>query len=154
MKYGFTLLLTFLIFSCNQKALKNNGGETLEVTLNIVFTADYCGGAYPPDEVIQQMKIKKPMPNGEIVLVRTGSEEQTRVKTDQQGNVLISLKTGNYSVFFPNKLTAEPSEQTISKEDCVKWKETPDAGFDVTKDVSTYQLYVHKSCNPCEAPRL
>lgn len=127
----------------------------MEVQLTILYTSDYCGGAYPSDEILAAMKQERTLDNTEMVLkaVETGNME--RVTTGMKGQANIALTPGRYEVYFPVKISAEAAAAAISPEQCAKWKKTPDAVFEIAKDteLANILLKVHRTCNPCEPPR-
>lgn len=149
----FTILIVIVIFSCNPKTLKNNALEELELKLTIEYTSDYCGGAYPPEEMIKNLKTLKPFRNTELILLNASKDFKETVKTDDQGQINKSFPSGKYEIFFPNKINATPANRAISEERCLEWKKTPDALFELSAEQTSFNLQMHKSCNPCEPPR-
>ncbi|MEL6557997.1 MAG: hypothetical protein AAFQ94_07425, partial [Bacteroidota bacterium] len=139
--------------SCNPKTLTNKALEEIEVKIIIQSTADYCGGANPPEQLLERLKTAKLLANTELIIKNNEKDFQEMVKTDEQGEINKSLPAGDYQIYFPEKISAKPMERAINKDYCLKWKNTPDATIQVTNEQSSFELKLHRSCNPCELAR-
>lgn len=149
----FSLFLIGFLFSCNPQTLTNKTLAEIEVKLIIQITADYCGGANPPEQLLKNLKTPQQLRNTEVIIRNSAKDFQEVLKTDAQGEINKSLPAGEYLLFFPEKINAEPIEKAINKDYCLEWKETPDATFEVSFDQNTFNLQLHRTCNPCELPR-
>ena len=151
MKYLLSLSTLIFLIACNSKTVKNKSTEASEVSIAVVFTSDYCGGANPPDGILQALSVERPLTNSDLVIKSVETGDIQRATTDGEGTVKISLSTGKYELFDPTKLTAEPaSNDALLQSQCIEWKKTPDAVFELTKDEQTIAVKIHKTCNPCE----
>lgn len=148
-----SLLAVVFIFSCNPKTLTNKALEEIEVRIVIKGTSDYCGGANPPEQLLKRLKTLQLLAGTELIIKNSDQDFQETVKTDQQGEINKSLPAGAYQIFFPEKISAKPMERAINKDYCLKWKDTPDATFEVSNEQNSFELKLHRSCNPCELAR-
>lgn len=153
MKYYISLWMLIFLIACNAKTVKNNSSELIEIQFSVQYTSEYCGGAYPPDEVLKALDVERPLKNKELIIKRKDADETYSLMCDAKGVASLSLPQGQYLVFYPIKMTAEPSENALSVEQCAQWKKTPDTAFAVTADTKNIDLKVRQTCNPCEAPR-
>lgn len=160
-KQSILLLVTALLFTAcsttKNSAQTNNTDSSSndEITLKIEYTSNYCGGANPPDELIQKLKTPKKYSEMEIYLSRKDnlSGDLTKLKTDENGEVSTSLNTGTYYLFMPEKKNIELKEGGEA-ESCEKWKNTPNGEFTVKLDSNEVAISITKTCDTCGPKRL
>ena len=153
MKHYTALFLLVFLIACNAKTVKNKSNDLIEVEFSVMYTSDYCGGAYPPAEVLKSLDIERPLKDTELIMKSRETETIYRVTCDENGKASLSLPAGDYLVFFPIKMTAEPAANALSKEQCQQWKKTPDTAFKITEESKEIELKLRRTCNPCEAPK-
>ncbi|MEM6271989.1 MAG: hypothetical protein AAF998_21305 [Bacteroidota bacterium] len=79
----------------------------------VFLTRDYCGGAAPPAELLEELRTPKPYPNM-VVYARRGesnarpTEERMQVTTGPEGEFEFSLEPGTWCLFIEEKGTSEP----------------------------------------------
>lgn len=169
-----TILLTFaLVFGLNacktQKGAIDdpNGSNQVNsqdaparmVTITGLFSEEYCGGAPPSDEMVEEMEREKPFANQtlHIYTLGLGEGEYFKLKTDDNGQVKKRLKPGRYLVY---PITKEAYDKLIESTTDRHLKEcyrahyvAPIAAFDIVKGDEEAQFIYRKMCNPCEEPR-
>ena len=153
-KKYFNLLFFILFFwACSSKAVNGSNKSDQETSVTFMLTSDYCGGANPPTEVLDALKVPKPLKNSTIYLVsKTNQEKLVEVSTNEEGLSVIELPEGEYSIYLNEKFSFQKKKTGDSF--CKKWTTTPDGYLTYTKDMdkegSSVQL--HKTCNKCNKP--
>lgn len=136
---------------------------TVSGTINI--NNPYCGGAYPPPELINGTNF--PYTNSVFYLVEAGDTTRTaikRFKTDDNGTFEIKVNPNKYWLFheskmmpfkkFYNQKTNNIPANSVSMDvSCYKeWYNTPDHEFNAFEDTSIFVVF-GKFCftgmNPC-----
>jgi hypothetical protein len=152
----------------SEPAASGDASERRVVSGRVVQTSDYCGGAHPPDELLEALRKEKPFPN-KTIYVRAGgvnqpSEPVAKFTTDAEGRFQISLPPGTYCLIEENK-KLEMKIPDIMKEnqqlppsqayqfegqDCLrKWWNSCDATLTVGKDdVKNVVIKFHQTCRP------
>ena len=120
-------------------------------TVCIHFTENYCGGAAPPDEMIQEMRKMKPFANQQIEVFKSNSDDfkPQIYKTNDKGEVILPLSLGN-QVF----ISCYPSDENYAlkpkKQDCYRKFITNNLIMaDLTAKDSIVNLFIDIQCNPC-----
>jgi hypothetical protein len=102
MKIG-TLCLLWLLAFMNVSATKKTKTKWVLVHGMVTQTADYCGGAMPSDEMLEQLKSPKPLADKELFIqigVRNKPSRKgqntfyKKVMTDKNGAFTVKLKSG------------------------------------------------------------
>lgn len=158
------LVATFLMFSLSCGSSKNNvnqdtlnsvnqNSSTMTVKMIINYTSDYCGGAYPSEDILEGLKKERPLAKNNLFIFKEGEgrDKMSEVVTAEDGTCTMELTPGKYHIYLPEKLSKGVSK-FISQEDCDSWKNTPNATFEVTADDNDLTVNLHKTCNPCHEP--
>lgn len=112
-----------------QTAIKS---ETKKITISgsVTQTYSYCGGAAPPDFLLEQLAEQKPFPNKNFHVIK-GDTNTTSHKiilsftSDTAGNFSFQLEPGTYSIlldeqaYLPDAKKHKTQSQSID-EDCYK----------------------------------
>jgi hypothetical protein len=142
------------IIACKSKKIENR-----QLLFEWTVTEDYCGGAFPPDELITELRTPKPYTGSVYIHKNITRTDEGKHFTITDGKLEASgLSEGDYYVFiFP---TMEESNQKPKSErdqirhDCeITFNRTPVATFTVDKKSTDFALAIHKVCNPCIEPR-
>ena len=93
-------ILVYLFFAFNLQAQKKKP-ILMTVELSITKTIQYCGGAAPPNDLIEEMRTPKPFEN-KVIYVRKNSNDIATpilytITTDANGKAKLNLPTGKYS---------------------------------------------------------
>ncbi len=156
-KVGSLLLASFVLASFLSCGTSKNmaGKEDLNVPVKVTvnYTADYCGGAYPSDDILKSLKKSKLMTNKKMFVSKAGAEKDAMMEmtTSAEGVFEASLEPGTYMIFLPEKMSEFVSKM-VSKEACEAWRKTPNGSFEVTEESSSLTVNIHKTCNPCQEP--
>ena len=146
---GFFSLMAFACKSTD-KSISASSNSMMEIQVS--FTSNYWGGASPSEEIIKSLKAPKVLQNQELFVVGNDSEDQGQtVKTDKNGRLSLSLTSGRYSFYFPEKKVNYVSK-FASQKTCEEWKSTPNGTLEVSGDQNTYELVLHRTCSPCTEP--
>ncbi len=139
--------------STSQSAVSQPG--KIDISLNVSFTSNYCGGAAPSEDMIAKLKVPRKFSNQNFYISRIeGLEEDMReITTSAAGTATAPLEKGVYYVFLPQKVSAKHSGKDRSEKDCEKWKNTPNATFTVGDD-NSISFNIHKTCDGCGAFRM
>jgi len=103
------LILCAIFFSCRSgektTAINDN---MMSITGEILQTRDYCGGAAPSDELIEELRTPSPLA-GLTLSFKKGSvntmdvEISHQVTTDENGKFSIRIPSGVYTVLLPSQ---------------------------------------------------
>jgi len=103
------IVLALLIYSISFFAQKKKPDVYFMVRGKITQTSDFCGGARPSDEVMQDMQ-KARLYAGKTLYIRKGKSNDLRQPivmkflSDSAGRFTIMLKPGVYSIVQPEQL--------------------------------------------------
>ena len=174
-----SVVILFLLFaiSCTspQPGMTTTKPETVfkNVTIQAWKTSQYCGGARPSDEMLQEFQTPKPL-SGQLCFIRkseTNKISSTPVASatsDNQGKINIALAPGTYCLVLPNKVDSAAYKMFLTKfgEDtgnysaidkkCLdQWFQKPELVFTVTdaKQPTATEFTIHQPCSwntiPC-----
>lgn len=143
----FAFFITAIFTDCNSK--KQTVSDKKIITLE--FAEIYCGGASPPDELIQEMSRLKPMSNRnvEVYLDHNPDSKPKNYKTNDKGQITVSTKLGK-QVFINVYPSAE--EYKIDKDEYRCYKAFIIQNLitvDLTSTESEIKLTALVRCNPC-----
>ncbi len=153
MKYFFLAFSLYSSLCLNAQAFKK--------VFNMTTTADYCGGAAPPEDLLKELATQKPDANKIFYLIK-GSKNKKGIKiiqrlvTNKQGVIEVVLPIGNYGLL--NETQIKPLKKPIINASeswdvaCLKqnW-EIPQFKF-VVKDTNIFNFNRHETCpynKPC-----
>lgn len=113
----------------NQSVPKINSTEENKsdtyYSINVVFRNTYCGGAWAPQEIIDEYEQELPLKNSTILLKELGGNRKSlKATTDNHGLIHMILDPGTYQYFMTKS-----------------YKETLGADFNPTDSASLYQCY-------------
>ncbi|MDG1720879.1 MAG: hypothetical protein P8I31_06465 [Bacteroidia bacterium] len=158
MKFIFFLITTLFFVSCKSTSIDRS------IKFNLTNTSDYCGGAMPNEDLIDDLNTPKPF-NGVIYIHKDPERKDKGIAQKfKNGKASISgLVNGEYLLFEhpaidieeleKNDKTENNQPQGIMESECKFMK-----NFQVlevvsidqeTKDVS---INIHLSCDPCNEP--
>jgi hypothetical protein len=145
--------------------------EKSVIKINITQTSSYCGGAYPPDELMMELRTPKKLPN-QKVYIRPGTTNDWNVPivaegiSDINGVVTVELVDGTYSVVFENKVNTSFYKQLLQQfgdkpfedggidKNCLeKFMQTAEAVFEVNNGKTATAIIVNVH-NPCSWERI
>ena len=167
-----TIIVSIFIGACTQLNDRNslNNANLKTIFGKIIQTSAYCGGAAPPQELIDELRREKPFPDKELY-VREGDINllsKPIIKefvSDKDGKFEISLTPGKYCIIekikkeelkIPdfteiNKQLPSHSQYRIESEQCFKdWWKTCDEILVVGNQVA--QDFVIKFRLSCDHP--
>ena len=112
-----------LLLACsNSKEVESTEGqmEKFDVVINATTTEVYCGGASPTEETLEELRTPHPATNVYLYLRKGDTnfiekEIDYQLKTDDSGQVVISLPIGTYSIVFENKRDLSVYNELIEK---------------------------------------
>ena len=95
--------------------------QTKTVKLKFVETRSYCGGAAPTQEMVEELKIKKPFAYQSIYVYSKGKCVDS-LRTDSAGRVNKKMKAGKYDLYLPWKHFKQAPAGELSEYnlDCMK----------------------------------
>lgn len=126
------------------------------VTLEITQTDDYCGGAVPPEEILEEMRTPRPMPEQTIYISQVRKNSLIALNV-VEGKATAELKPGKYEVrtHSPEDVEAFLLKFRVGEDmtQCYRdWMGKVVAEFEISKDLSMVKFNVHKTCDPCAPP--
>ena len=150
MKQLITIFLITIV-TFHVSAQKKYASKNIVVKGRITQTSDYCGGAQPTEEILNELRSKQPV-EGKIIYIRQVSTSKTanqiikKVVTDARGNFKVVLKSG-YTYHFVEEWKHKPLE--IPKDtEFVTWDENC---FKTRYNTPDYILKVKTKGNPVVA---
>ena len=147
------LSLTIALIACKSKKVKSS------IQFEITTTEDYCGGAYPPDELVEDLRTPKAY-TGNVYLHSSVIREDDGImievvdgKCSKEGFV-----EGTYFLYLSPKML-EVVKESLSptnqeRADC-NFKENRKALATIAllKNSTVIKQNLHKVCDPCMGPR-
>lgn len=141
------------------------------VELRLTKTGSYCGGAAPPQAMLDELATPKPL-SGVQFYIRKGTTNKTSDPVIADGTTLASgiisldLEEGDYFLVFINKVSdryyneiyekfknGDANHAIIDKACLDKWLSTPDLAFTVKNDAANiFMLNVNEPCPWNEIP--
>ena len=126
------------------------------VSGTVTYTANYCGGAAPSEEMLAEMRQPKPR-FGQELLVRSGDFNSfgrllARATTKGDGSFEFFLAPGDYCIVIAQKESADmvpkSSEYIHVDTECYnKWMATCDLSFRLAdREISGLSLNLHQAC--------
>ena len=142
----FIIAFIAVLFSCGAKKSTTSKSEnkpaakisTQKVTVagTITQTFSYCGGAAPPQELLEKMAEPKPFPKKKLFLIKGDTNTASHqvilnFVSDSAGNFSFQVEPGTYSIILEEQVSAPDAKkyktptQTIDEECYKKWWATP-----------------------------
>ena len=151
----FSAVITLSMISCASQNNSTSQDGANEVNLIVTMTSNYCGGAAPPEELLEGLKVPKKFSNQNIFLsTEKGLQENMQeLTTSAAGNIKTSLKKGTYYIFLPQKISMKHTSKDRSEKECTEWKNTPNGTF-VVGESNNIAFNIHKTCDACGAMRM
>jgi hypothetical protein len=142
------------------------------VEIKFTETSSYCGGAAPPQELLDQLATPQPI-SGIEYFIKLGTTNKlsdpvvTTGRADQNGIVHLLLNEGDYYLVFAEKKddkhynelfekykNGDSNHEPINKTCLDTWLATPDYAFTVKNDAANIHSHnIHKPCSwnaiPC-----
>ena len=124
-----------------------------EVHVTITQTSSYCGGAAPPQEMLERLSRPQPYANQVYYIGKIGKKKSTfqKITSDTLGAFLLQLAVGKYVVFSAEKMKPfiMPASNKYTKYDAAclrKQYATPDASFEIKNKNVAVNWNVHHAC--------
>lgn len=122
-KIAYFLLLSFLLMTNTSCAQKKSRTKMIaqEVEIHLTYTSSYCGGAAPPEGMLEEYARPKPYPS-KIVFFRKDSNILSSPilltqKSDSLGFLKVKLPPGKYVIVDEKK-----KDKKLYDEICSKYK--------------------------------
>ena len=152
-------MMAILISACGgRKAVMDDEHNTI---LAVTYTSEYCGGAYPDDELLEELMVPKPLGKETVYIFKNENvEDITALQLNKEGKVSLNLKAGKYSVCKYHHLqVAQEMEELLSKGPGTEglcppdWKFQISAELEVGESGGEYTVNLHLICDPCQEPK-
>ena len=155
-KFSIPYIVVFLLACGVRKSVVENP----EKTIQIMYLEDYCGGAAPPVDLIQELSTPKPYKSGILYWTTNDSSVQAfkTLKTNKNGQASIKKYNKAMLFFFKKPIqklsveeieTMEPTE--IENYQCeLEFSGIPNGVLDFSaQNLIPDTLFLNKSCNHC-----
>lgn len=144
------LLITLTLFAlCQCRAKKIT--EVATKTISIEYSETYCGGAAPPDELLQELAKLKPFADKQIE-VYTGNPSYVTphiYKTDGQGKIILPVNLAN-QIFINLYPSADGFKADSEEYECYKkFIAEHLLSVDMTDPQKEFKFITVIQCNPC-----
>jgi len=114
------------------------------VGIAFTYSGSYCGGAYPSDEILEE--VSRPQPLSEMKIVLKSDYEFT-FETDAEGKISAPLDPGKYKLFLDRGNDTETSPFNVNCEAYYK-KEWGTVRIDSTR--TDYKVHIEFPCDLCD----
>ncbi len=151
MKINHIILLlcfTALISQCKSK--KNTIIQTK--TILILYSESYCGGAAPPEEMIADMNMVKPLKNTNIQIFKSNTSDLKtfKYKTNEKGEITVPISLGN-QIFINIYTSLEDYNPEKLMYKCYKNFISHNLKMvDLNVPENEIQVLTRIECNPCQ----
>jgi hypothetical protein len=151
-----------LLASCAQSQTAGSRQKEISVTLHIRYHRQYCGGAHPNDEILQELEEKQPYAEKSVYLrfgrTNNNTEAPLKVlKTDKNGKIRLKLAPNTYCLVAEHKNKWIPNQNLEienNEKRCQEWQRTCDAIFTILPEAPKTDIPIEFffTCNPCYPP--
>jgi hypothetical protein len=147
-----------LLVACSPKLTEGSGdaseGKKAVYFGTISYTESYCGGARPPEELLQQLATPKPFASDTLRVKNVETGTEYLVVTDEHGHYEMELPAGNY-VVHPKFRTTAAGYSPNYEANCKQWRELQLHTLNEVKagEEKAIDFTVHFPCDPCETMR-
>ena len=130
------------------------------IKFEITQTQDYCGGAMPPEEVLEEYRTPKPFAGTLYIHQNAGrTDDGIALKFENGSATTEGLVRGTYTVFLEKKMDIEAmtNDESIARQGidigCLQAQNLmPIFSFEVEAKTKKITNKVHLKCNPCLPP--
>ena len=154
-----TVLVVFLNSCNNNKAMvKSSSDSSFLITGIVLQTSSYCGGAKPPQELLDKLNTPKAYPD-KTFYVRAGSKNDVNEKivvkfsSKMDGTFSFNLKPGTYSVIMEEQLSMieltdyNTKNQKVDEKCLEEWWGKPYYLLEVTdKNITDLKFTFNQRC--------
>lgn len=139
-------------FKDDTVALPINRDSIIETGFDAVvalrFTRQYCGGAAPSKEILEQYETPAPLSNSTVVFREKSTRNEIVCTTDNKGKSAILFEPGVYDVYLTKSIS--PDLGTGFNADCKEWFKRKMATLTISSDKKNYSVDINFVCNPCD----
>ena len=152
-------MISILISACGgRKAVMDEEHNTI---LSVTYTSEYCGGAYPDDEILEELMVPKPFEKETIYIFNNDNvQDIVSYQLNKEGKVSLNLQVGKYTVCQYNHLkVAQEMEEQLSQGPGKEGFCPPDWKFEIAAELEVgekggeYTVNLHLVCDPCKEPK-
>ena len=129
--------------------LMEQTSEGIVLTGLIESTSSYCGGAAPPQSLLDRLATPQAFINDQLVFMEKSTKKAYPFKTDATGHYTVSLPAGNYEL-HPEK---RPNPQNYGYDtNCEAWLSTVFAECSLSKKplAQSKNFVINLPCDPCD----
>lgn len=114
------------------------------VLLKISYSTQYCNGAYPPDEILEEHRTPRRFKHFSF---HVSGVNKLSFTTNERGEATIALSPGKYQLELlkDNKTKYAPYDLN-----CMAYYENSWAEFEIKPNQSTYKIHIEFPCDLCE----
>lgn len=116
--------------------------------LGFTFTASYCGGARPTEEIIADKNTARPLRNSTLLLKNHFNGKTYSCTTNDDGVGQVSITEGKYDVYLTTDIN--PGLGTGFDGKCALWRNKVMYTVKLTDDGKLRSVPIHFECNPCD----
>lgn len=158
LKFCLTAFICIALFaSCKSKKVESTEIVTNNVEFTFLQTVQYCGGAAPPDELIEKLETPSPIHKQAVYFKSLDTKEVVWTKQQLDTHVVnVELAPGRYEIYLntPETIHTYLKIMGIKVNKCsVDWFSRKLAGVTIAPGESNKTIIIHYDCNPCMAPR-
>lgn len=138
--FGFS---TLLFISCHSQ-LKMQQVQT-------VYVEQYCGGARPSDEMLEEIQKPKPLSTTDLVII-SSKGKVIRSRTDENGTIKLQLRDGEYRIkeaWRYNKVSPNGDSLSHFDKSCLKAEWEQDNFLLSVKDNVATLKTIHEIVKHC-----
>jgi nitrite reductase/ring-hydroxylating ferredoxin subunit len=142
-----------LALLCSYTTADAQKAAMYKVVITCTQTSDYCGGAQPQDEMLEELRLPKPLPNATYYLVRgskRSSKVYKKVTSNDLGEVQLNLPAGSYTLLSAEQIKAfvprQNDKYTTWDNACLKQRYNKPLLVLRVRSAETVSVNVHNNC--------
>lgn len=154
-KLSFLLAFVSIFTACKNKQIAAEPQDSIQ--FKIFYTAEYCGGAAPTEEIMEQLNQPKPYSDS-IYIHSMKDADRTEVAVKLllkkgEGSVM-SLPPGDYNAFITPVHQIDSASEDMGMEQCYYMQSRmPFFSFKIESTSVIISDTLLKTCDPCVPPR-
>lgn len=149
------MALVTIFISCKNKKIAAEQQNAIQ--FRIYYIEEYCGGAEPTEEIMEQMMQPKPYSDSLYIhKIEDANREEIAVKIrlKKGEGSLLSLPPGHYNAFNTPIHSIDSASEDMGKEQCYFMQSRmPFFSFKIEGANAMITDTLMKSCDPCIPPR-
>ncbi len=117
---------------------------TVAAEIKITWSGSYCNGAYPPDELLEE--IRQPRPLNEVKVILRGSEDYSYT-TNSRGRIFATILPGDYTLLLDPENDPDKAPYNVT---CEKYYDRSWGDIRIDTNRTSYKIHLEFPCDLCD----